>query len=137
MKFTRQGVRDLGHSRRSDRLASFRLHGVSGCRSPDPVALILDTRPRVAVDVCISNKEIRELESAGFCVAVVAETGEPNAAWLARAAAAKVDIVCSPDREVWAWTICCGIILVRLDNGYKSDDVVGRVRVAWQSRVSR
>lgn len=136
MKLTRQGVRDLGNSRRLRRSASSR-YAPQGVRSPNPADLILDTRPRVAVDVVVSNKEIRELEAAGFCVAVVAETGEPDDAWLERAIATKVDIVCSADMGVWTWTLCYGMILVKLDNGYKTDDVVGRVRAAWESRVSQ
>lgn len=57
--------------------------------------------------------------------------------WLTRAAAAKVDIVCSADMGVWTWTLCYGIILVKIDNVCKTDDVVGRVRAAWQSRIQR
>lgn len=119
-KLTRQGVRDLG-----------------AIRSPvppprrSPIAIIHDGRPRVAVDTCVSTKQIEELEAAGFYVAVVAEEGEPDAHWLARSAAAMVDLVVSPDREVGIWAYDTGKIFVRL-NGNRSNNVLRLVRDAWR-----
>lgn len=121
-RLTRQGVRDLGSIRppvtRARRSPSFVIH---------------DGRPRVAVDVCVSSKDIQRLESAGFYVAVVAEEGEPDDRWLTRSAAAMVDIVCSPDKEVGIWAHDHDVIFVRL-HGNRRSPVLSRVRAAWRNR---
>ena len=121
MKLTKQGVRDLGSPARSAPVS----------RRLSPVAIIHDGRPRVAVDVCVSAKQISELEAAGFYVAVVAEHGEPDANWLARSLSAMVDIVCSPDKEVGVWAYDHGRIFVRL-NGNRKAHVLSRVRQEWR-----
>lgn len=92
---------------------------------------IHDGRPRVAVDVAVSNRQIVELEAAGFYVAVVAENGESDAAWLSRSAAAMVDIICSPDKKVGLWAHDTGRLFVRM-HGNKRTPLLRLVRQAWR-----
>lgn len=121
-KLTRQGVRDLGGNKEPK---------VDPRRTP--VFGVFDGRPRVAVDVQVSSKSIDDLEKAGFFVAVVAQDGEPDHIWLARAEQAKVDIVCSPDKEVCAWAKDRGLLVARL-YGNRGDRAVSFVRRAWRNQ---
>jgi hypothetical protein len=66
-------------------------------------------------------------------VAVVAEEGEPDRLWLMRATVARVDIVCSPDKEVGTWTHDGGRVFVRLAGNRKERALLKRVRAAWQN----
>jgi len=125
VKMTRQGVRDLGRS------SQVRAEVV---RTRSPTLMHDDERPRVAVDVCVSNKDINRLESAGFYVAVVAEEGEPDRQWLLRATVARVNVVVSPDKEVWAFAYEQRVAVVRVGPS-KMGDVVAHVRAALVRRT--
>lgn len=112
---TRQGVRDLGDDRgahhprlRQVRVAAYPVAG--------------DGRPRVAVDVQVSARSIEAMERTGFCVAVVAEHGELDQLWFARAVAARCDLVVTPDYEVQEWGRAARMVVVPLH------DAAGRIR---------
>ncbi len=108
MRLTRQGVRDLN----------------APSRQP-----VFD-RPRVAVDVHVSSRDIMRLRADGFEVVEAAEASEPDLYWLQRSVAAGANVVCSADLGVGEWVRRHRMLFVRLPGG-ESCDSYQLVKDAW------
>lgn len=112
VKLTRQGVRDLGASARRPAF----------------------DRPRVAVDVHVSSRDIMRLRADGFDVVETAEPSEPDIYWLQRAAVAGANIVCSADLGVGEWARKHRMLFVRLPGG-ESYDSYQLIVTAWKRHL--
>ena len=91
---------------------------------------------KLALDVQFSKLDITRLRYDGFDVAVVADIGESDRSWLRRAAAAGVDMVCSPDADCEIWAYDRNLRFCKLP-GNRAVDKVQLVTRTWSSFARR
>lgn len=93
--------------RRRSRERAKAARATEGERKPEPGVVGGEEKPRLAVDVSVSYKDLDYFRRLGFEVVVHAKEAESDASWVARAKKARADIVCSNDRGVraLAWTL--------------------------------